>query len=581
MNFSVYDQKANALVLELHDEATSRAFETYRRHEEQPGPVIAFVGASGRGKSSLWASVSGGEPAEPGTQAVLFHDLRWNQPAYHLLRQPVIHQVAATGSGRPGAASSLLFADARAFAPGGAAEEVMARADVAIFAVQVTQPTGADEVAWARKHLAGTDGAAPVLVLTKADQADEDDLAEAAEAILKAYGDLPWQAVLIAGRDVPDEGRGGFRRFDQWWREAGADLAENARAARLDGLRRAWQASARAALDFQEAAREPELLAIQAQLRADEGVRRALDLRARIRSQINVLPRRAADAYSRGLSALRADLSECVEPALARIRSTGEQDNAALEREIQTSLATGDEQARAQVRQEVQPLVDSLRADCEAFIQTVGALCSPAAAAQRPDASSGWNEDLISSGTVFHVPEVGLSFAREARPLLAAVPSGLGSALGLYTAAGLVFLPAIIAAPVALAAGALIGGSLYATQRDDNQSRLAGEMRTAITKRLEHLLRDLQTRFVGDWQALADEITGQIDPYDRTLNIHLATQRQDDPDARDTAAARSRLVELLDEKRRLARLRAALNALDGRHSSQHVARSSQEEKANV
>lgn len=61
MPSSLFLARTQAFAEQIGDAAAKRQIEQYLRHEEYPGPIVTFVGAAHRGKTTLFRKAASGE----------------------------------------------------------------------------------------------------------------------------------------------------------------------------------------------------------------------------------------------------------------------------------------------------------------------------------------------------------------------------------------------------------------------------------------------------------------------------------------------------------------------------------------
>jgi tRNA U34 5-carboxymethylaminomethyl modifying GTPase MnmE/TrmE len=557
--FSVANRRLEDFATRLEDAGAVAAIEAALRHEERPGPIVSVIGASQRGKSVLFNRLAGRasfdeDLTDPGTSVTLAYGAAWSGVAHRLLSSPARHYPIA---GEPPA--SILLIDTPGLdstADRDAVKEIVALSDLVLMVVQVTFPAGDEEVTFALEHLTETPA---ILVVTKADLADEDDFAEGLESILEVYGAVPWREVLVSGRSEAGEtaeGRQGLSGLLEWWQARGPDQAATARVLRRTRLRQTWIEQARAFMDREETAAAAEHSRLLDELQADEALRQALDLREKLRQGTAAAGRQAVGMYGDHLRELHTQLASGLEDCLREDAASVPDPNRTVAA-LQSVVEGWDRETRARLRKEMEPVVARLERQHQEFTRRVGQLCVKlnGTVPVPLESRSGPVEGVgVRCPVALEAPGLDLSMEEQLRPALASAVSGLGSfALIQSVMAGLL---GILAPPLALGAGILMCLTTSGAMVAGNRQKVQAAMRQSLGLQFQRVQQDLRDRYRRDWEQLADTIAAQLAPYEHYLMLYQAAAAHV-----EVPNGRARFQELSRRKEHLAGLRQELAVL--------------------
>jgi hypothetical protein len=549
MPYSVLHQRCAALAAEIGEPSLCAAVDAFLLHEAFPGPVVAVLGGTGRGKSRLFAAMTGLQPPVEGAPMTLAGGATWHGLAHSVC--PPSCRFEATDA--MGSGSSLMI-DAPPFDRSSDHDTVrclLGISDLAIMTVQVTHPTGAEEVQFAREHL--TDLAA-VLVITKCDLVEDDEFEDVRDAILAAYREIPWQAILVSERGEGGAARGGLPAFQRWWTEHGTVCAADARAACRGRMLAAWTGSARETLSLRESKIEEELQGLHGRMNTKASVKRALSLKESVYRQLAGLPERTLDLYRSRLNELRSEFHVVVSQDLDAVTSGDAPDPSRLQSRLGTLIADWDSAARASIRESLEPTMRRLRQEAEEFCGLVNALCSEFVDALVPAGSVTTAEYSREVAWTASVDVDTLSSAERVRPISMAVLSGIGGTLSVNAIAAVAL--GVLALPLAAVAGAVAAWTTFSTLSDTSRRKARADLERRLEMHYTALAREVQQRFHGDWKQLCHEIQSQLHPFERRLDTYLfACPRQPDADLQPRLAVLSR------NRARLRDLQGELNVI--------------------
>jgi hypothetical protein len=517
-----------------------------RAAAREDAPVVCLVGATGRGKSRLAALCAEAEGAVSLTspsvlqQAVQAFLLKGEQESGEPDTQPIL----------------LLEAPALDTASNrGRLADCIARTDLLLMVVQLTQPAGYVEVEFARESLSpdARERRAIVMVLTKADMVDEEDFADATEAIWTAYRDLGCQEIVIAGRGLSHDNFFGRPLFEEWWPARGRTLAMQAsceqRAFRMEDMLRVIEAELRQRGGETERA----LAAIQRRSEMREQCKTALDLQERLRTGLAEIPDRLAADYQERLPELRIQLENAIDMLLGG--TVGKQDAEANGDRFGEICIEWDKTTRARIRRAVQPEMDGLMTICADYQDAVSAVCTENEI-EIAEPSLRQRAALEADDFQIEKPRLSRTQEEQGKDQMIASSAGLGAIL-LAVAVGLSGTMPILTIGIPV---------MFHMQRHLEEKRrtaLRAEARITMLSQISTLETDLLRRFHDGWCETIASVESQIAPWKRALNSLLlldrSLQAEEDGDNGQAAAllAKQQEVEaMLDE---LAALRRGAN----------------------
>ena len=150
MPSSLFLSHAQAFAEQIGDAAAKRQIERYLRHEGYPGPIVTFVGAAHRGKTTLFNKAANGETEI--LSAVQFAGTALWKKSFDALMVPNGSFIEVPLD----TAGDVLLCDGPAFDASendSLMSSLLRITDMAVVAVQITQPAGAEEVAFVRERL--------------------------------------------------------------------------------------------------------------------------------------------------------------------------------------------------------------------------------------------------------------------------------------------------------------------------------------------------------------------------------------------------------------------------------------------
>lgn len=513
------------LVREIGAKDLSARARTLLRRAQRPGPVVAIVGACGRGKSTVFKRILD----QSGDQGALAHGPDWTAAELRELPIKGTRSVAER-------LEDLAIIDAPPFDSASSRDgstSVIQASDIVFFVVQSTSPGGEDEVKYAKQHL--TDKAC-FLIVNKADLA-EDELDEALDFAQKALSDTSWMGVFVSG-PVNDRAR-----VEDWWRSSGLAAARQARASALES-----EAGLIASLGLDSIESQIESLRgreteLQATNRKAEALSQVGALSKEIRSDLRRIPRLATDFFNKQRGSHSTGFRAVLNQALAASDPSVEVDIDELARDLNDFLKGWDQNARAIAREALRPEVESLFAK----VQQLGLLLERTGLSKRPQLKAlpsalGGDEALVNA------PDIQLSEAERRRAILNPILGGGGTVLLGHTL--LAFL-----GPVAWIAGLAAGAGVFsmnrAAQGEQNRRKLLNDLERAMLLQSSQVYNEQEERFARDWRAYSYSIESQLAPALRTADIALRSQL-------DKTDPRPELSSVRDEQARLADLQLRL-----------------------
>lgn len=512
----------------------------YRRYVLRPGPVVAVVGARSRGKTALMKSVAEENRSDETASRLFLGDSE--------LAEFGETAVILAPSGEE---SSILMVEAPAFdvsANGELPQRAVRTADLVLMTIMLTHPSGHQEVAFAKEHLNPTalSGRKPILVLTKSDLVDEEDFEDASQAVGMAYRDTSWNHVTVSGRGCDEDAVFGFPRFQSWWCESGASVANSAwqerRIERRHELLTLMEIEARRLRD--EAASAVETAESQSAL--NRNLHAADALRNRLKAWISAAPEKAAALYVVRLPELKANLQAAFDAIVGDAESGRPPENP---EERFREICTGwDERARAQVRHEMGRESAEFQEVREEFERLMREIDPEHESNTCATSGRQTHRNLeISTPTLTLSPQdVSAATATSGAAALAGVAAA--------TAIGLPFTFPIFMVGVPIA---------MAVKRHAERSRLLAickEARDKLESSIEPTEAELTSRFRSDWRYLAQNLEEQILDSERALNsaVRRAKRLQDSSPGQDGGALLARLQEADETVRELEELQGAV-----------------------
>ncbi len=555
MPSSLFMDRAQRFADAVGDEKTKRRIMDYLRQCDFSGPVVTLIGAEGRGKSTLFTKATHLSVA-PADRVNCAGATDWKKTVKNELKVLGcdFHEVSEDRVGE------VLFCDAPPFRTSEQDKKVLsllAITDLAVMTVQITQPAGAEEVAFVRAHLADTPA---VLVLTKCDQVDEGDFQEGLDSVLENYGGFPWQAVLLSDWDgnVGEITKGDkvLQSFDAWRQAESQRNGEQARQAHLYHLQQRWRAQARSFLDAKEQEEAPKLEQVDRDREDSAAVAEAGRLEGELVNGIDMLPERALSGYKSQMTDLRRQVEQITHEFTDRIKSGAEVTHAELEQALDAVYAEWDQAARNSERERIKPILDALEQKALQYVKLIADADHMQASHEISRQTQGRNEASFSnSGHENSVALAGnfdLTLPDKLR--FAALPtvSGLGTGALLLTVVGATFL-APFAPIIALAGAGAMGIGTFGSLSESNHQRRASRVREAIQRQVGERERRLEQRFYTDWRQVRDSLRDSVAASKRRLNLLLMRQppTQDKDLRRQQDAIQSNLQKIYGLRREL------------------------------
>lgn len=525
MPSSIFEQRAHQFAEDIDDSTIKAQIEHYLRQGNFVGPVVTVVGAKGRGKSTLFSKAT--RVASSPTAKVQFagtsawkksvNELRLTDSAFHSADHAVI--------------GDALLCDAPDFTSAEGSKIVsslLSITDFAVMTVQITQPAGADELAFVQKHLVGIPS---VLVLTKCDQTEEDDFQEGLEAILENYGEFPWVAVLLSdrGERVAEQAASGrsLVEFEQWWRDEGHQRVEEAHEAHLNRLRQGWRDQARQFLDEKEQKYAPHLMEVRSSLASSSSAAQALRLQDELMDGLKTLPDKALGFYKSRQSDLRLRVSHVSNRVVDQIKEGGQVDHSRLEQDLSAVYCEWSQEARDYVHDEIKTTVERLYEVAVSYEELIRSAIKleesnevAEASHHRQEAFSGQSDDQRVTALEGNFD---LTMSDKLRAIATPTVSALGAGLLLLNVVGAtVFWP--FAPIIALVAGGATGAGLFGGLSQGNRQKLARDVQGAIQRQREKKEPEIQQQFRSEWKQKSDSLRDSVLASKRRLNLFLMQQ---------------------------------------------------------
>jgi energy-coupling factor transporter ATP-binding protein EcfA2 len=543
MASTLFEQRAHQFAEELGDPATAKQVTSYLHHRDLPGPIVTFVGAQGRGKSTL-LQLAAQVPSSASTRIRFAAATTWKKTVGEWGVTDSVFLAADSAE-----VGDALLCDGPPFTDK-IVPSLLDRTDFAVFAVQITQPSGADEVAFVRECLTAVPS---VLVLTKCDQVDEGEFAEGVEAVLEVYGDFPWVAVLLSDLDGSLEGREqgdkGLLAFRNWWRNEGQAQSEQARRVQGERLGQAWRRQARETLAAKEQEYAPLLEAVREARTVSSTVTQAYRLQDELMDSLKSLPDRALGLYRNRVPELRLRVTQVTNNYVDSIRAGSPINPTAIGNELTDVYQVWDSEARTFVRDEIKATVEPLHTVATRYEDLVRAAAKVEAtnemmkgSHQREAALDDW---LGEQATVSLQGDFNLSVSDKIRSTATPVASGLGTGLLLFNVIGATILFPF-ATFLALLGGVLVGGSLYGVNTEGNRRKLASNVKEAVQRQAYEQEHVLLQRFHSEWADFSHGVRESVGASKRRLDIMAMNQstQQDGALAKQDAALTQNMLKI-------------------------------------
>jgi len=486
---------------------------------------VTFIGATGRGKTTLFGKAAQVTPSP----SVIIHfagDSDWRRPVAELAVPNSVLQAA-----NQEAVGNALLCDSSAFNSANSnnfLSSLLKLTDLAVMAVQLTQPAGLDEVAFVKEQL---DGIPSILVLTKCDQIDEDDFQDGLEAVLENYGGFPWLGVLLSdieGNLAKKTSQGQILPvFDQWWQNEGLRHAEEARQAHLKKLQQNWRIEAKRVLDGKEQDYVPQLEAVSQSLSASTSASEAQRLQEDLMGGLRALPDRALAFYKNRLSDLRVQVSHASNQFADSIKAGAEVSQSEIEKVLSRIYQEWDQDARLYVRDEIKINVERLHETATRYEGLIRASTGTEATMEMSRVTNRrqevFAERLETSEAVELQGDFDLTVSDKLRAAATPTVSGLGTGLLLFGLVGATFF-APFAPIIALLGGGTMGGIMFDTMGKANQRRQASALKEAIQRQAVEHEHSLQQQLYSEWKQFSDNVRESVSASKRRLGILLMQQ---------------------------------------------------------
>ncbi len=532
MPSSLFLTRAQAFAEQIGDAPTKRHIEQYLRHEECLGPIVTFIGAAHRGKTTLFSKAVHGE--SEALSAVQFAGVSpWKKPVAALDVLGGSFQTAPSE-----AVGDVLLCDAPAFGfeeSDSLMSSLLKITDLAVMAVQITQPAGAEEVAFVRERL---DSIPSVLVLTKCDQADEDDFQEGLEAVLDNYGDFPWLAVLLSGLDgslgeITARGQS-LIPFEQWWSEQGHKHAEEARQVHLKRMDQRWREEARSVLDDKEQTFTPLFQEVSLALSSSTSANEALRLQAGIFESLNKLPEMAVACYRNRLPDLNIQLSHATDGFTDSIRAGKEINPPQIEQVLSSLYQEWDQEARQYVQEQMQAEVDRLYQAAVRYDELVKA-AAQIKVTHEITQDTGRRQEVfadrseVKSGIDLQ-GNFDLAVSDKIRAVAMPTVSALGTGVLLLAVVGSTIL-APLAPIIALFGAGAMGIGTGGSAAQANQQKRVNQLKEAINRQTANYQHQLVRQMGTEWREFSSQVRETVAASKQRLTVLLLEQSSDQDEA--------------------------------------------------
>lgn len=496
----------------LGDPEVSKTSNALLIHSTLVGPVVTMVGAAGRGKTALTTRLSG-YPEQNNGGIALTYGSDWNAGVRELFpeisRRTVLDRRLA---------GNVLLCDGPSLDSNSSQEkalQVLDRTDLIVYTVQITQPTGYDEVHFAREHVKER---LAVLVLTKCDQVDQEDFADAIRAIRDAYGILPWKAIVVSGRNLPEEGVYGLPEFTAWWRTQGIEAAQASRRDRQKALTAEWLSTTSSTLKARAQTLNREIEIAEQALRVDARLEEAYALQKRIRDRAQEMTDQADTLYAAKMPDLHQEIMTCVDATLAQLSRPDQCNLPVLEDQIRMLVDHWDRETKESIQSELRSPVVAISEDFERLTTVVGE--SGAEGLVESGASMPLTDSLSFTPTLYCSLATDSS-GNQAGSVLISGAAGMGGYFATSYAGWLIFGAAL--GPFAFLAGAVAAWKTYERINASAIERQRAELRATLLEPISRLEVEIRARYREQCQDLCDGIVKQLMPYERRLRQQRRT----------------------------------------------------------
>ena len=525
MSPSIFETRAHTFAEQIGDPSTKGLIELYLRQRDFTGPIVTFVGAENRGKTTLFSKAARVGP-DASSRVHFAGDVTWKKSISEMNVTNSSFKVASTE-----VVGEILLCDAPAF---GSAENdnfvssLLKITDLTIMTVQITQPAGMDEVTFLRKHLTDIPS---VLVLTKCDQADDDDFQEGLEAILENYGDFPWVAVLLSDLDgVLGEKTASDKvllNFGQWWQGDGHSRAEEARQGHLRRLQQNWHDQSRRVLDSKEREYAPQLQQVTKALSESSSAREALKLQDDLTNGLNTLSDMALYYYRVHLTDLHRNINEVTHQFTDGIKAGREISQTEMEQALANVYSEWDHEARLDVLDKIKPTLEVLQQKAVRYAELIAAATHTQTGKETIQGAHGGHEPPVEhfgiDDKVSIEGDFDLTISDKLRTAALPTVSGLGAGMLLLTVVGAtLFAP--FAPLIAIAGGGIMGVGTFGSLSESNQQRRVNKLKEAIHRQTGQHERQLEQQLHSYWKKISDDVRDSVASSKRRLNILMMQQ---------------------------------------------------------
>ena len=532
MPFSNLSNVARHVADFVDDATVTAATEAYLHCLSVPGPVLVIVGASGRGKSTLFAHITGCVKPEEGTGVTIAGEATWDKVSDFPFRC-IVERAALS------VVPKLLVCDTPALdnkSQRQILEQIVEYADIVLFVLQVTQPTGVEEVLFAQRILCNKPA---VLVITKMDLADEEDFDEAHCAIQSVYTGVPWLRIVAAGMDIEGEQLYGLQTFGAWWQREGGNVVNRLHKARIESLHHQWLNTALHALAVRKEHLATELEQVRFISEQDDNLQQAMELQTTIHDRIAELSRQATQQYTSRFPELRAQIEACADRFLETAKIGNRTDTKPLGAAIKVSIAEWDTRTRLHVQVTMSDSVARLKTDCERFVDLAKQLNYQAQEALSREVHKTEMTRVETDLPDTTLPTAVLSDAELFGPIvilgIGGTVIGIGIDILLATTLG------IILAPLILVFGKVIYDMMKEQIGDNPRRRMAEQIQRSVQNILLQIEPQLAENIQNAWDALCRDLEVKLNPYERSLRTYRSVT------ARMDSGIRQRHLDLLKQ----------------------------------
>ena len=378
-----------------------------------------------------------------------------------------------------------------------------------VYTIQITQPAGYEEIHFAREYLKDLPA---VLVLTKCDQADEEDFEDALREIHATYGILPWKAILVSGRNMLEEGLGSLPDFAKWWDSQGMDIALTACQDRQKGFTLQWVDMVDTLLKIRSQETQNEIELIEQGFQSEASIEATNALQKQIERRARTMVQQAESLYNKQYRDLHERILSCVEQSLVHISHPDQFNFPVLKYRIQEYIEQWEEETKEFIHSELQQEFFLIRDDLEKLIKTIGKFGRSASIEQNTSVTLQYAPEYQTEPVLTRIVESTIS---QTESILISSAAGMG---GLYATSyvGMLLFGATLA-PLALLAGAVTAWKTYERTSENSIERQRAEMRSEIVGWLRPIEASIVARYCDECQNILHEIRSRLRPYEAIL----------------------------------------------------------------